>query len=64
MPKSKDALGIQFEGPVLTGEKSVERQQRDVATHREAAILATSHLGESYKTLEDYDPALRAHCRL
>jgi len=64
MPKEKDALGIQFEGPVLTGEKSVEQQQRDIVTSREAAVRATSPLGESYKTVEDYDPVLRDHCRL
>ena len=58
MPKTKNDLGIQFEGPVLTGEKSVEHQQR------EAAVRTTSPLGESYKTVDDYDPVLRAHCRL
>jgi hypothetical protein len=58
MPKEKDALRIQFEGPVLTGEKSVEQQQRD------AAIRATYPLNESYKTVEDYDSVLRSHCRL
>jgi hypothetical protein len=58
IPKTKSDLGIQFDSPVLTGEKSVEQQQR------EAAIRATSPLDESYKTVEDYDPVLRAHCRL
>jgi len=66
MPKSgdsasnqaRDALSIRFEGPVLTGEKSVAER------HREVAIRASSPLGESYKTVEDYDPVLRSHCRL
>jgi hypothetical protein len=60
MPKSKDAKSeplIRFEGPVMSGHKSVEEQQRDVVHHRET-------LDESYKTVEDYDPVLRAHCRL
>lgn len=31
MPKTADSLGIRFEGPVLTGEKSVQQQQQDEA---------------------------------
>jgi hypothetical protein len=65
MPKSdesgkpcNDGPAIRFEGPVMRGEKSVRQEQRDVA------IRATSHRGESYSTIEDYDPVLRAHCRL
>jgi len=55
---AKNDLRIRYEGPVLNGEKSVEHQ------HRDDAIRASSHLGESYKNVEDYDPVLRAHCRL
>jgi hypothetical protein len=49
---------IHSEDPVMSGEKSVEYQQRL------DAILATSHLGESYRSVDDYDPVLLAHCRL
>ena len=31
MPKTPDLLGIRFEGPVLTGEKSVQHRQSDEA---------------------------------
>ena len=65
MPKSDESgkpgnggPAIRFEGPVMRGEKSVRQEQRDVA------IRATSHQGESYGRMEDYDPVLRAHCRL
>jgi hypothetical protein len=65
MPKSGEpgkgnaGPSIRYEGPVLTGQKSVEQEQRD------DAIRATSHLvGESYSTVENYDPVLQAHCRL
>ena len=55
MPKTADPLDIRFEGPVLTGEKSVQQRQRD------DAIAACNTAGESYKKTEDYDPVLRAH---
>ena len=55
MPKTADPLDIRFEGPVLTGEKSVPERQRD------DAIAASNKTGESYKRTEDYDPVLRAH---
>ena len=67
MPKPGDAKGeslIRCEGPVLNGEKSVEQQQRDVVHRREEAIRATTNTGESYRATQDYDPVLRAHCRL
>jgi hypothetical protein len=55
MPKAADPLGIRFEGPVLTGETSVQERQRD------EAIAAWNNTGESYQQPEDYDPVLRAH---
>ena len=54
MPKHS----IRSEGLVMSGEKSVEEQRR------QDAIRATSCGGESYKSVKDYDPVLRAHCRL
>ena len=55
MPKScSDEIGARFEGKVLTGEKTVEEQLGgDVRTE-----------GRCYESVEDYDPVLRAHCRL
>lgn len=32
MPKTPDSLGIQYGGPVLTGQRSVQEQQRYEAT--------------------------------
>jgi hypothetical protein len=61
MPKPGDAKNeplTRFEGPVLNGEKSVEQRQG------EAAVRTPSHPGESYNATGDYDPVLRAHCRL
>ena len=55
---SNDGPSIRSEGPVMSGEKSVEQQLRD------DAIRVTPHLGQSYSNVEDYDPVLRAHCRL
>jgi hypothetical protein len=46
MPKTRNDLGIQYQGPVLTGEKSVEQQQRD------DALRATGHRSELHKLLE------------
>lgn len=55
MPKKVDALGISFEGPVLTGERSVQHKQQD------EAIRAVDATGEAYQRIEDYDAVLRAH---
>lgn len=58
MPKKTektDTLGISFEGPVLTGNKTVQEQERH------EAISAFDTTGASYKRTEDYDPVLRAH---
>jgi hypothetical protein len=58
MPKKTektDPLGISFEGPVLTGERSVQHRQRD------EAIRTFDTTGEAYKRTEDYDSVLRAH---
>ena len=55
MPKKTDTLGISFEGPVLTGKRTVQEQQRHEDIH------AFDTTGESYKRPEDYDPVLRAH---
>ena len=58
MPKKTektDTLGISFEGPVLTGERSVQHRQRD------EAIRTFDTTGEAYKRTQDYDPVLRAH---
>lgn len=57
MPKTADPLGISFKGSVLTGEKSVQQQQR----HTALAGFDTN--GESYKQTEYYDPILRFHLR-
>jgi hypothetical protein len=54
--KLRDELGIQSEGAVLAGEKSLgERQAEDAAT-------AGRNDGE-YSGSEDYDPVLKSHCR-
>jgi hypothetical protein len=53
--KDVDELGVRFDGAVLTGEKSVEEQLKCDAVRP----------GDScYERVEDYDPVLRAHCRL
>jgi hypothetical protein len=47
--KSVDELGIRFEGAMANAEKAIrERKSGD----------------ECYDAVEDYDPVLRAHCRL
>jgi hypothetical protein len=49
MPKKgTDELGIRFEGPDATGEENREVMPGD----------------QFYESVEDYDPVLRAHCRL
>jgi hypothetical protein len=50
MPGTADSLGIYFEGTVLTGEKSVEHQQRD------EAIRPHDTTRESYKTTPSSTP--------
>jgi len=56
--KSSDKLGVRFEGPVVTGEKTVEEQ---LASDGVRQVLP----GDEYcESVEDYDPVLRAHCRL
>jgi hypothetical protein len=56
MPKSGgEEVGARFDGSVLTGEKSVEE--------RLAEDTVRAH-EEHYECVEDYDPVLRAHCRL
>jgi hypothetical protein len=57
MPKTADPLGIRFEGPVLSGEKSAQERQRG------DAIAACNTAGESYTRSEDYDSVLRAHLK-
>lgn len=50
MPKKGvDELGIRFEG---------------VATNGEGAVREMKPGDEDYDAVEDYDPVLRAHCRL
>jgi hypothetical protein len=51
-------VGARFAGQVLTGEKSVEFR---LAEDGMQPVMAP---GESYRTMADYDPVLRAHCRL
>jgi hypothetical protein len=50
-------LGIQVEGAVLAGEKSLEERRA------EDAVRAGRTEGEFYSELEDYDPVLKSHCR-
>jgi hypothetical protein len=66
MPKGENPLGITSRDAVMTGEKSVEEARRD-----EAARAATDQLtlgktrpGGYYRSVEEYDPVLRDHCRL
>ncbi len=39
MPKGNDSTGIHFEGPVLTGEKSLEQRHHEVITQVTKTIL-------------------------
>jgi hypothetical protein len=50
-----DTLSIRYDGPVLTGEKSVEQGQRD------DVIRAASHRGNLYSRVVDRDLPLREH---
>jgi hypothetical protein len=59
MPKKGvDDLGVLFEGAVTTGEKTVGAQLSGDAAGR------ITPGDEVYESVEDYDPVLRAHCRL
>jgi hypothetical protein len=56
MPKNcGKELGARFEGVVLMGEKTVEEQLGGDVVRTE---------GPCYESVEEYDPVLRAHCRL
>ena len=60
MPKpteAGDAPPILSEDPVMSGKKSVDEVREESATR-----ATTRH--EAYKSVADYDPILRAHCRL
>jgi hypothetical protein len=50
-----DTQSIRYQGPVLTGEKSVEQGQRD------DVIRAASHRGNLYSRVVDRDLPLREH---
>jgi hypothetical protein len=62
MPKQGDPLGIQLEGPVLQGEKSVEQGRREDAIAANRVALSCKQV--CYRRIGDYDPVLRSHCRL
>ena len=59
MPRERvDGLGIEYDGPALEGEKSVEEARR-------AGCPARLRRDEEvYENVEDYDPVLRFHCKL
>ena len=60
MPReSTDEVGIEYDGSVLRGEKSPEERRKEVGRARNK-----KRCGESYESVEDYDPVLQAHCRL
>jgi hypothetical protein len=52
---TRDAPGLQREGEVLQGRFSVEEAR---------AAVRGARLGMRYGSVGDYDPVLRAHCRL
>jgi hypothetical protein len=54
-------VGFASDGAVLTGKKSVELAR--ALEEARAAALAVRR-GEEFARVEDYDPVLRAHCRL
>jgi hypothetical protein len=56
--KGADKLNIRFEGAVVTGEKTVDERLKEDAVGR--VVVGD----EYYETVEDYDPVLRAHCRV
>jgi hypothetical protein len=53
----KGGLGIKVEGPVLTGEKSLEERRA------EDAVVKGGEGEEFYSQFEEYDPVLKSHCR-
>ena len=53
-----DCEGLQVVGAVLEGKKSVEGGLKG-----EAAAV-DKRRGEFYRSVADYDPVLRSHCRL
>ena len=62
MPKGNDTIGIRSEGPVMTGQKSVEQRQYEDALL--TSISKPDNKPPFYRKVEDYDPVLRSHCRL
>jgi hypothetical protein len=59
MPRARAAgIDIRFEGRVLSGERTLTEQ----LTQDSARPLDQREAG--YRRVEDYDPVLRAHCRL
>jgi hypothetical protein len=59
MPKDGGReVGVRFMGEVLTGEKSMEYRLA------EDGIRPRKISAAGYRNVEDYDPVLRAHCRL
>lgn len=63
MPKGKDTVGIRSEGPVMTGEKSVEQVRREDAI-RSSISKPDAQKRQYCKSVQSYDPVLRFHCRL
>ena len=57
MPAAKDSLGIRYGGAVLNGRVSVLDGLR-------RGCLPSSNGAEVHGRVLDYDPVLRAHCRL
>ena len=55
--KGGDVPADRVEGEVLEGALSVEEAQAKV-------VRRVWRAGERYKSVADYDPVLRAHCRL
>jgi hypothetical protein len=49
---------VRFEGAILTGEKTVDEKLREDGVR--AKLLSDDYYGG----VEDYEPVLRAHCRL
>jgi hypothetical protein len=56
MPKGPDSVGIKFDGPVMNGEKSPNRnREEDAIRARSGSVTAHNDLTR--------DPALRMHLR-
>ena len=60
MPAGKDEVGANYDGPVLSGESSVELRRAKEA----AELVERQGDVERYRDVEDYDAVLRWHCRL